>query len=195
MPCIVEQRNYDGAGERLARLGLAVLWRELEDILTGFRLVVTERAHANSGAAVRKAINAVFIQAGWTRMREGGVDWIKDVRIKGTRPTLGVELRFSRRHDLLILDVVHLREQITAGKVDVGVLITPTDRLAEYLEPGGPRFSYATMTVERDSARYLPLVVLGLEHDGLEPELLPELLKEARRRQRPQPRPARTHLR
>jgi len=174
MPCIVERRDYDGARERVARLGLAVLWEELENILTGFRLSVVEQVHANSGGAVRKAINGMFIDAGWTRMQAGGVDWIKNVRTEGAHPTLGVELRFSRRHDFLVLDVVHLREQITAGKVDVGVLITPSDHLAEYLQAGGPRFSYATMTVERDNARYLPIVVLGLEHDSREPKLLSE---------------------
>jgi hypothetical protein len=53
MPCIAERRDYDGASLRLARLGLAVLWSELEDILTGFRLAVTEQPHGNLGAAVR----------------------------------------------------------------------------------------------------------------------------------------------
>jgi len=49
MPRIVERRNYDGALERIQRLGLSSLWEEIETIVTTFRLLITEERDANGG--------------------------------------------------------------------------------------------------------------------------------------------------
>ena len=78
----------------------------------------------------------------------------------------GVEIQFSGRSDLLIVDVAHLREEIIAGAIDIGIIIVPSDRLGRYLTDRGPRFSDATRAVENGArAADLPLVVLALEHD------------------------------
>ena len=68
VPEIADRKFYNGAEQRIARLGLTPLWKELESILTGFDLRVEEKKNANGGAAVREKIDEAFTQAaGWTR--------------------------------------------------------------------------------------------------------------------------------
>jgi hypothetical protein len=167
MPSVAERENYNGGSERINRLGLQGLWEELEGILTGFKLLIEERRDANGGAEVRKLLDARFEkQGGWTKKQVGGVDWTKCIERNGTRICLGVEIQFSGRSDLLIVDIDHLREGITAGVIDVGVIVTPADTLSVYLTDRGPHFSAATRAIERARATDMPLIVLGLLHDG-----------------------------
>jgi hypothetical protein len=167
VPRIVDRRSYGGADARIQRLGLAPLWTELEKILTGFQLVVLERQDSNGGAAVRKLIDAEFAAAGgWTKKQTGDVDWTKCLTVNGTRLCLRVEIQVSARSDLLIVDVDHLRQQIIAGTIDVGVLVTPSDKLAVFLTDRAAYFSAATQAVERARAHDLPILVIALEHDG-----------------------------
>jgi hypothetical protein len=51
---------------------------------------------------------------------------------------MGVEIQMSARSDLIIIDVVHLRDQINAGMIDVGVLVTPFDALSVFLTDRAP---------------------------------------------------------
>jgi hypothetical protein len=48
---IVEEHAYNGASERVQRLGLTMLLNELRVILAGFDLPVEERRDANGAAA------------------------------------------------------------------------------------------------------------------------------------------------
>jgi hypothetical protein len=67
MPRIVEEVYYDGARERIARLGLGPLVEEIKATVSGFELFVKEETDANGGAAVRKLLDARFRAAGgWT---------------------------------------------------------------------------------------------------------------------------------
>jgi len=121
---------------------------------------------------VRDLLDSAFSNAGgWKKLVSGGVDWTKCKTVNGTQICLGVEIQFSGRSDLLIVDVAHLRDMIIAGAIDIGVMIVPSDRLGKYLTDRGPRFSDATRAVERARAEDLPLVVLALEHDGPGPAL------------------------
>lgn len=172
MPKIADRRAYNGAEERIERLGLRSLWNELERILTGFQLLVEERRDANGGAVVREMLDQQFQNAtGWTKQQTGDVDWSKCLIINGTRVCIGVEVQFSGRSDLMVVDVAHLRDQIIAGAVDVGVLVVPTDQLGVYLTDRGPKFADAVRAVERSRATDLPLIILALEHDGPGPAL------------------------
>ncbi len=183
MPKITEQRPFNGALERIERLGLTPLWEELRGVLTGFALRVEERRDANGGAAIRKMIDSQFeTVGGWTKTTAGDVDWIKCLKINGARVCLGVEVQFSARSDLLIVDVAHLKEQIQSGSIDVGVMVVPTDDLGYFLTDRAARFSDALKAVERAEATRLPLIVLGLEHDGPGPAL-----KKMRTRQGKEP--------
>lgn len=172
MPRITERAPFDGAMERIARLGLQSLWEELEEILTGFDLRVTEARHANGGAEIRSILDDRFRQAGgWTNRGAGGVDWTKCHAINGARVCLGVEIQLSARSDLLIVDVAHLRDDLAAGRIDAGIIVVPSNRLAVFLTDRVARFSDAVRAVERARAQDLPLAVLGLEHDGPGPPL------------------------
>jgi hypothetical protein len=167
MPKIVNRCPFDGAEARVERLGLRQLWSELESILTDWPLLVEERRDANSGASVRAAIDARFAEAGsWKKIASGGIDWVKCHTVNGTRVCIGVEIQFSARSDLLIVDIDHLRQEITAGSIDIGVVVVPSDHFAFFLTDRAPHFSAACKAVERARANDLPLMILGLDHDG-----------------------------
>ena len=167
MPTISERKDYNGVLARIDRLGLAPLIRELEDILTGFELRVKEEKDANGGAAVRKLIDARFdAVGGWTITKAGDVDWVKCHAINGTRVCVGVEIQMSARSDLLVMDICHLRDALTDGVIDIGVLVVPDDTLARYLTDRGPRFSDAVRHVRAARAEDFPLLLFGLHHDG-----------------------------
>ena len=124
MPRIVERRIYNGALERIQRLGLSSLWQEIETTVTTFRLLITEERDANGGAAVRDLLDSAFLKAGgWKNLVSGGIDWTKCKTVNGTQICIGVEIQFSGRSDLLIVDVAHLRDKIIAGAIDIGVMI------------------------------------------------------------------------
>lgn len=165
MPRIVEEEHYDGARERIARLGLGPLLEELRTILTSFTLLVREERDANGGAAVRKLIDARFPNS-WTNVQTGDIDWTKCHTINGTRVCVGVEIQMSARSDLLVMDVIHLRRALEGGQIDVGVLVVPSDRLGVFLTDRAPRMSDAKRHVREARAEDLPLVLIALEHDG-----------------------------
>ncbi len=167
MPKITERTFFNGTDEKLDRLGLRVIWKQLEGVLISFELRVTERKDANGGAAVREIFDSRFREVGgWENRQTGGVDWTKCHTVNGARGCLGVEIQFSARSDLLIVDVQHLRDEITAGRIDVGVIVVPSDKLAYFLTDRVARYTDAVKAVERARAADLPLAVLALEHDG-----------------------------
>jgi len=72
MPKITSEAAYNGALERIKRLGLDPLLDQVRSILTGFDLLVKEERDTNGGAAVRKMIDAQFVEAGgWTKKQTG----------------------------------------------------------------------------------------------------------------------------
>jgi hypothetical protein len=167
MPTISSRKDYNGVLARIERLGLHHLMSELEDILIDFELRVKEEKDANGGAALRKLIDARFEPAGgWKVTKSGDVDWVKCVSVNGTRVCMGVEIQFSARSDLLVMDICHLRDALTAGVIDVGILVVPDDTLARFLTDRGPRFSDAVRHVHAARAEDFPLLVLGIRHDG-----------------------------
>ena len=167
MPRIAERKFYDGAEERIARLGLTNLSKELDRILTGFELRVKEEKDSNGGAVIRALLDERFQEVGgWTKKQTGDVDWVKCLVVNGTRVCLGVEIQFSGRGDMLIIDVAHLREQINTGLIDVGVIVVATDRLGQFLTDRAARYADAIRAVKRAQAEELPLLIVALEHDG-----------------------------
>lgn len=172
MPRIVEEQAYNGVLERIERLGLGPLLDELRSILQGFGLRVKEERDANGGAAVRRLIDERFARAtGWTKKQTGDVDWTKCLVINGTRVCVGVEIQFSARSDLVVVDLIHLRKALTDGKIDVAVLVVPSDRLGVFLADRGPKIADAKRHVREARADDLPLLLVALEHDGPGPAL------------------------
>lgn len=167
MPRIAEEQPYDGVQKRIARLGLSSLLDEVRTILTNFDLRVREEKDANGGAAVRRMIDARFEQhQSWKIKKVGAVDWTKCQSINGTQVCLGVEVQFSARSDLLVMDIIHLRKALTEGKIDAGILVVPSDRLSVFLTDRGPSISDAKRHVREARAEDLPLLLIALEHAG-----------------------------
>jgi hypothetical protein len=163
-------RYYGGAREKICRLGLADLFLELHDIVLATPIVLEEKSQANGAAAIREALDARFQSAqDWVGIKAGGIDWIKRVRYNQTfLARLGVEIQVSARSDLLIRDVVHLRNSLQRAEIDVGVIVVPDDRMQKFLTDRTPSFSDAIryIEVEFKEATTFPIVVLAVEHDG-----------------------------
>jgi len=172
MPKIVEEEQYNGAAERIQRLGLASLLNEIRAIISNYQLLVKEERDANGGAAVRKLMDAQFQNAdGWKKKQTGDVDWTKCRIVNGTRVCIGVEIQFSARSDLLAIDLIHLRKAIVRGHIDVGVLVVPSDKLGVFLTDRGPKMADAKRHVLEAKSEDLPLIIMAVEHDGPGPAL------------------------
>ncbi len=172
MPRIVDERPYGGIHEKVARLGLGPLISEIRSIVTGFTLSIDERIDANGAAAMRKMIDASFKAAGgWTQTVSGAADWMKNKVVNGTTLCVQVEVQVSARSDLLIRDVIHLRDSLEQGSIDVGVVIVPSDVLGPFLTDRTPRMRDAIRTIKDARAENLPLLVIAIEHDGQGPAL------------------------
>jgi hypothetical protein len=143
---------------------------ELQDILLSVNVFLQEEREANGAAVLRKLIDAEFeARGGWERTGAGGIDWIKKLRYNQTYLVrLGMELQVSARSDMLIRDVVHLRNSIDEGLIDVGVVVVPDDRLQVFLPDRTPAFRDATRYIEEEfrEAMNYPFVVIAIEHDG-----------------------------
>jgi hypothetical protein len=182
MPKIADHKFFNGTNEKLDRLGLRGLWQELETLLISFKLLVVEARDSNGGAAVRVLIDDRFrASGGWENKPTGGVDWTKCRTVNGTRVCLGVEIQFSARSDLLIVDVQHLRDEITEGRIDIGVIVVPSNKLAYFLTDRVARYTDAVKAVERARASDFPLAVLALEHDGPGPALIKRQTRQGRK--------------
>jgi hypothetical protein len=103
VPKITEEHYYDGARERITRLGLEPLIQELRAALRSFRLLVKEKRNSNGGAAVRRLLDQRFEQS-WTKAKSGEIDWTQCHTVNGTRVCIGVEIQVSARSDLLVID-------------------------------------------------------------------------------------------
>jgi hypothetical protein len=183
MPKIADRTFFNGTNQKLDRLGLRKLWEDLEALLTSFELLVVEARNSNGGAAVRVMFDDRFrTVGGWENRPTGGVDWTKCYTINGTRVCLGIEIQFSARSDLLIVDVQHLRDEITEGRLDVGVIVVPSNKLAYFLTDRVARYTDAVKAVERARASDLPLAVIALEHDGPGPALLKRQTRQGKNR-------------
>jgi len=172
MPKIVDEVWYDGAKERIKRLGLSPLIDELKVIITEFDLRVKESVDANGGAAVRRLIDARFEKSGgWTKKVGGDIDWFKCKFVNGTQVCIGVEVQVSARSDLLVVDMIHLTAAFREGRIDAGVVIVPSDKLSRYLTDRGPCFSDAKKHANVARLEDSPLVLIAIEHDGAGPPL------------------------
>ena len=144
----------------------------MRSIIEGFALLVKEEKDANGAATLRKLIDARFREAGgWRRRVAGSADWTKTKVVNGTTLRVEVEVQVSARSDLLIRDVIHLRDSLEEGRIDVGIIVVPSDRLGPYLTDRTPRMRDAVRTVREARAENLPLLLMAIEHDGPGPPL------------------------
>jgi hypothetical protein len=164
---ISETRDYNGFAQKVERLGLGPLVAEASSTLS-FPLLVEERKHANGTRGLRRMIDDAFYQlGGWKIVKSGSIDWTKS----GERgSTLGVEVQVSGRSDMLAVDIMHLKEKISAGEIDAGIIIVPDDTLSPFLTDRTPNLATAIKHIE-DRAKDLPIRVLAFRHDGPGPAL------------------------
>ena len=100
MPTISKEVPYNGAVERIRRLGLGELIYEVRQIITGFELRVKEEKDANGGAAVRKLIDASFSRAqNWTKQQVGGS--IGQSALKSTALVYASASKYNSRHGVI----------------------------------------------------------------------------------------------
>lgn len=167
---ITQLRYYDGAREKVCRLGLADLFLELQDIVLSVPVYVKEERDANGAGYLRRRIDEEFAsRTGWVKTSTGGIDWQKKLRYNQTfLVRLGAELQVSARSDLLVRDIVHLRNSLDKGEIEVGVIVVPSVQLQIYLPDRTPSFRDAVRYIEDEfkEAMNFPLVIMGIEHDG-----------------------------
>jgi hypothetical protein len=166
---ITQIRYYDGAKEKICRLGLANLFLEIQDIFLSLDVALKEEKNANGGKELRVIIDRRFEEAGgWEKISSGGIDWKKRFRYNQTFSVqIGVEVQVSARSDLLVRDIVHLRNSIQAGEIDVGIIVVPSNKLSSFLPDRCPSFRDAVHYIEEEfkEATTIPLIVLAVEHD------------------------------
>ena len=164
MPVISETRDYNGFATKAARLGLESLADEAASTLGQFELLVEERKHANGTKGIRQAIDNGFKQlSAWRKIASGGIDWTK----RGpSGASVGVEVQVSGRSDMLAVDIMHLKEDIVAGGLDIGIIIVPDNTLSRFLTDRTPNLRTAVKHVEH-RAGDLPIRILAFRHDGV----------------------------
>lgn len=167
---ITHMRFYDGAKDKICRLGISRLFLELQQILLDTQVSLLEEKQANSAAVIRELIDESFDRAGgWTETKVGGIDRIKRLKFNETIISrMGVEVQVSARSDLLIRDMVHIRNSLQDGHIDVGVLVVPSDHLHNFLPDRTPslRDAIRYVEVEFKEAADFPIVIVAIEHDG-----------------------------
>lgn len=156
MPKLTERAFFGGSEERLDRLGLSNVWKELESILTNFQLCLDKQDNnIDGGIVLRKLIDARFRStSGWKGKRSGQVNWTRCYKIRDVHVCLGVQVQLSvsAESDLLLIDLQYLRDEIADGKIDVGAIVVPSDKLARFLTDGVVRYSDAVRAIERMQA-------------------------------------------
>jgi hypothetical protein len=169
---------YDGAKEKVCRLGLSHLFLELQEILLDTAIRLLPVKEANGAAYIRERLDERFLSAGdWEKTTSGGVDWIKRIRYNQTvLARMGVEIQVSARSDLLIRDIVHLRNSLQEGVIDIGVIVLPDDEMQIFLTDRTPSYRDAVRYIEKEfkEATTFPIVIMAIEHDGISDTPLPK---------------------
>jgi hypothetical protein len=114
---------------------------------------------------------------GWTKRTPTHIEWTKCKTVNGTRVCVGVEARVPARSSLLVLDMLHLRSEFRDGRIDVGLVVVPSDKLSRYLTDRGPCMSDAKRHANAARLEDSSLVLFGIEHEGAGPPLAKQAKK------------------
>ncbi|HSR68134.1 MAG TPA: BglII/BstYI family type II restriction endonuclease [Acidobacteriota bacterium] len=139
---------------------------------------VLEKKQANGAARVRELIDATFGQyPEWVQSKTGDIDWVKRLRYNESIVSrIGVEIQVSGRSDLLVRDIIHIRNKLHDSHIDIGVIVVPSDQFEYYLTDRVANFSHALRYVEEElrEAQSYPIILIGIEHDGYSAQPLPK---------------------
>ncbi len=167
---ITDLKFYGGSRERITKLGLADLFIEIQELLVNLEINLLEEKDANGGAELRKLIDKAFdSNLDWEKTTTGGIDWQKKVRYNRTFiAQIGVEIQVSARSDLLIRDIIHIRNSLQEGAIEVGIIVVPNEKLQSYLPDRTPSIKDALKYIEEEfkEAQNFPIVIMAIEHDG-----------------------------
>lgn len=67
-------RYYDGARDKVSRLGLSILFLELQSAILDTELLIDESRDANSGAVVREHLDSALAGLGGWQKKATGVE-------------------------------------------------------------------------------------------------------------------------
>ncbi|MDE0267270.1 MAG: BglII/BstYI family type II restriction endonuclease [Thaumarchaeota archaeon] len=167
---IDSMKFYNGSCEKIARLGMSDMLFELLNILMNTRIFLEEKKDANSGKVVRQQIDLMLEDAQyWVKTVTGDLDWVKSKKTSpATTIKMGVEIQMSARSDLVIRDLLHMRESMKQGKIEIAVLVVPSDKMSRFLPDRAPSLSESLRYVEKEfeEIQQFPLVLISVEHDG-----------------------------
>lgn len=164
MPIITKIEDFNGFAKKIERLELIPLVNEALGTITSFQLTLAENPMANGTRGIRQSIDSSFEKiGGWKKLTSGGVDWTKQ---NDRGATIGVEVQVSGRSDMLAVDIMHLKDDISEGRIDVGLIVVPDDQLSKFLTDRTPNFATALKHVNH-RAKDLPIRVAAFRHDGV----------------------------
>jgi len=139
---------------------------------------VQDKRNANSADVVRERIDASFGEyEDWVISKSGDIDWVKRFRYNQTIVSrIGVEIQVSGRSDLLVRDIIHIRNQLQNSEIDVGVIVVPSDFFEYRLTDRVANYTYAIRYVEEEfpEAQNYPIIVIAVEHDDWSDEPIPK---------------------
>ena len=80
----------------------------------------------------------------------------------------------------MIRDIVHLRNSLQSGEIDVGVIVVPNERLQTFLPDRTPSYRDAIRYIEEEfkEAMTFPILVIAVEHDA-PGEALPKRIRKS----------------
>jgi hypothetical protein len=184
MPNLAERMFFGGAETKLNRLGLRGIWTELETVLTGFKFRLNNDDKSDTRIVLLKLLDDRFRSlGGWSQKKDEGIDWTGCHKISDTRVCLGVQIQFlvSARSDLILVDLQYLYDEIVSGRIDVGVMVVPSTKLAlSFLMDNVATYKDAVRGIQRAGASHYPVAVLSLEHDGPGPALIKRQTRQGR---------------
>jgi hypothetical protein len=157
MAKIKSVKTYDGAENKMRRLGLQPLVEEVKHLVEATKILIEERKREgstsfNGAAAIRELLGATILETKTLEPKKAGdVDWSKCKAVNSTRVCVGVE-QVPARSELLYKDILHLKNRIVTGDIDLGIIVVPSDRLQSFLPDRTPSISYARkVIVEQDA--------------------------------------------
>lgn len=166
---IASLKFFGGARQKVSRPGIADLFVEVLQILLHTRVNLSHDRGVNSPATIREAIDAGFAaREHWKSDGFGGIDWVKRVcHANAFLARLGVEVQLGAQGGL-VSDLARLINELERNEIDLGVLIVPNADFASAL-PDSPTSVTSAATFigeEFEETPALPLILLGVEHDG-----------------------------
>jgi hypothetical protein len=175
---ITTTRFYGGARDKVCRLALADLFLEVQQIIFDTKVELLEELQKNSAGVIRERLDAQFVKAGgWTKTVTGDVDWVKRLKYNQTLTVkMGVEVQVSARSDLVVRDLLHLRNSLQKGTIDIGVIVVSSDKMQTFLTDRTPSLKDAIRYIETEfpEAINYPIILIAAEHDGPTIEALPK---------------------